>query len=65
MDQYAAYVGYAVVALTVLDKLLDAARSAVAATPSKSDDAVVEKAATWLDYAHQAVSFFAVAKVKT
>lgn len=64
MDQVAAYFGYVVAALTVADKLLDAARAFAAATPGKSDDQAVEKAATWLDYAHRAVSYLAVAKGK-
>jgi hypothetical protein len=64
MDQYAACFGYAVVALTVLDKLLDAARAYAASTATPKDDEIVSKAAGALDFAHQLVSFLAVAKGK-
>lgn len=64
MDQYAAYFGYAVVVLTVLDKAVDAARAYAAKTASTKDDDVVSKAAAVMDFLHQAVSFLAVAKGK-
>lgn len=58
------YVGYATVACTVADKLIDAARAYAKSTPSPDDDAAVEKAAGWVDQAHSLISYFAVLKGK-
>lgn len=56
MDQLFTYLGYAVSALTVLDALLESAKSWAASTASSTDDEAVSKAAAVLDALHKIVS---------
>lgn len=60
MDQFAAYFGYAVAALTIADRLIEAARKYAESTESKTDDEYVSRAALALDFAHQVVAVFAL-----